>query len=257
MERPNSRSEGGLTDVSLRHGSVEHSKRVDLTDIVNQSEQPPLYIHFQFGTQREAMHALLHTDVGKDRLDDSESSGIDLLALFSIDLCFHLVDQVRWLRIHRDRKIPAGCGGFAQTACLQRTGSAVFHTGMVHIIGTIAVDLVAGMTGQFLPLRTKIYLLARIEREVSCSKETWLGVGSLPAVDAILEALLLGKAWIAFAELDVGDVGIDLFLPAYSQAVERMIVAIGGQLLALKIGFIFSEGDDVFFAPSTIGLRFS
>lgn len=107
VERPNSGSEGGRTDVSLRHGSVEHSKRVDLTDIVNQREQSPLYIHFQFGTQSEAVHALLHTDVGKDRLDDCESSGIDLLSLFGIDLGFHLVDQVRWLRIHRDRKIPA------------------------------------------------------------------------------------------------------------------------------------------------------
>ena len=66
-------------------------------------------------------------------------------------------------------------------------------------------------------------------------------------MDAILETLLLGKARIAFAELDVGDVRIDLFIPAYSQAVERMIVAVGGQLLALKIGFIFSDGGDVFF----------
>jgi hypothetical protein len=54
----------------------------------------------------------------------------------------------------------------------------------------------------------------RIEREVSCSEETWLGVRSLPAVDAILETFLIDKARIAFAKLDVGDVGIDLFVPA-------------------------------------------
>jgi hypothetical protein len=78
-------------------------------------------------------------------------------------------------------------------------------------------------------------------------KRPWLGVWSLPAVDAILETLLIGKARIAFAELDVGDVSIDLFIPAQSQAVERMIVAVGGQLPALKIGFIFSDGGDVFF----------
>jgi hypothetical protein len=47
--------------------------------------------------------------------------------------------------------------------------------------------------------------------------------------------------------LDVGDVGIDLFVPADLQAVERVIVGIGGQLPALKIGFIFSDGDGVFF----------
>jgi len=131
------------------------------------------------------------------------------------------------------------------------------HAGMAHIIGSIAVDLVAGMAGQFFSLRTKIHLFVRIEREVNCSKETWLGIGSLPAVNAILETFLIGKARIAFAELDVRDVSIDLFIPTHSQAVERMIVAIGGQLLALKIGFIFSDGGDVFFAPSNIGLRFS
>jgi hypothetical protein len=57
---------------------------------------------------------------------------------------------------------------------------------------------------------------------------------------------LLGKARIAFAELDIGDVGIDLFILAERQAVERMIVAIGGELFALEIGFIFSDGGDVF-----------
>ena len=36
----------------------------------------PLYIHLQFGPEREAMHALGHTDVGEDRLDNAQSSGI-------------------------------------------------------------------------------------------------------------------------------------------------------------------------------------
>jgi hypothetical protein len=31
-----------------------------------------------------------------------------------------------------------------------------------------------------------------------------------------------------------------------------MIVAVGSQLLALKIGFIFSDGDDVFLHPPTL-----
>ena len=85
-------------------------------------------------------------------------------------------------------------------------------------------------------------------------KRLGLASGSLPGVDAILETLLTGKARIVFAELDVGDVGIDLFLSADRQTLEGMIVAVGGELPALKIGFIFSDGDDVFFAPSTIGL---
>ena len=128
---------------------------------------------------------------------------------------------------------------------------------MVEIIGAMAVDLVAGMAGQFLPMRTSIHLFVWIEREVSCREEPWLGVWTLPAVDAILETLLIGKARIACAVLDVGDVGIDLFILADLQAVERVIVGIGGQLPVLKIGFIFSDGGDVFFAPSNIGLRFS
>lgn len=93
------------------------------------------------------MHALLHTDVGKDRFDNAEPSGVDQLSLIGIDLCLHLIDQVRRLRIHWDGKIPARCGWLAQTACLQRTGGAVFHAGMVGIIGSITVGLVAGMAG--------------------------------------------------------------------------------------------------------------
>ena len=118
---------------------------------------------------------------------------------------------------------------------------------MVNIIGSIAVDLVAGMTGQFFSLRAEIYLFVRIERKVRSGKGSWLGIGSRPAVDAIPEAFLLGKARVPFAELDVGDVGVDLFILAHIQTVERMIVAIGSELLALKIGFIFSDGGDVFF----------
>ena len=95
-----------------------------------------------------------------------QPSGVDLLALFGIDLGFHRIDQVQRLRIHRHGKIPARCGGFAQAACLQRAGDAVFRAGMVNIIGAIAVDLVAGMAGQFFSLRTSIHLFVWIEREV-------------------------------------------------------------------------------------------
>lgn len=89
-------------------------------------------------------------------------------------------------------------------------------------------------------------------------KESGLGVGALPAAEgAVLETLLIGEARIALAELDVGDVGVESFLFADRQTVQRMIVAVGGQLLVLKIGFIVSASGDVFLAPSTIGLRFS
>jgi len=39
---------------------------MDLANIVDQSEEPPLYIHFAFGAEGEAVHALVHTDIGKD-----------------------------------------------------------------------------------------------------------------------------------------------------------------------------------------------
>jgi hypothetical protein len=73
VEGLDSRSEGGLTDVSLRHESVECPKGVDFDEIVDHSgpRTRPLYIHFQLGPEREALHAFLDTDVGEDRLDDS------------------------------------------------------------------------------------------------------------------------------------------------------------------------------------------
>lgn len=130
---------------------------------------------------------------------------------------------------------------------LDRTGGTIHHTGTIHIIGSIAVGLVAGTAGQFISLRAEINLFAWIEREVRSCEETCLGVWSLPAVDAILEAFLICKARIAFAELDVGDVSIDLFIPAQSQAVERMIVAVCSELLSLKITFIFADRSKILF----------
>jgi hypothetical protein len=134
-------------------GLDQRPKGVDLADIVYQSEQLPLYIHFQPGTKGEAMHALLHTDVGKDRLDNPQSPGIDALALVAVDLGLHRIDQVGLAGIHLDGKISARCGGVAQTACLQGAGGAVFRAGMVDIIGAKAVGLVASMTGQLLAMR--------------------------------------------------------------------------------------------------------
>lgn len=53
------------------------------------------------------MHPLMDTDVSKDWLHDPESSGIDALALFTIDLRLHLIDQVRLLGIDLNGKISA------------------------------------------------------------------------------------------------------------------------------------------------------
>ena len=53
------------------------------------------------------MHAFVHTDVGKDRLDHAQTSGIDALSLLAVDPGFHLIDQVRLPRVHLNGKIPA------------------------------------------------------------------------------------------------------------------------------------------------------
>ena len=77
---------------------------------------------------------LMHTDVGKDRLDNAKPSGIDFLALLAVDLGFHLIDQVRLAGIHLNGKIPARSVRLAQTARAQRTSGAVFGAGVIDII---------------------------------------------------------------------------------------------------------------------------
>jgi hypothetical protein len=42
---------------------------------MHQSEPPPLYIHFAFGAQGDAVHAFMHTDLVKDRLDNAGLPG--------------------------------------------------------------------------------------------------------------------------------------------------------------------------------------
>ena len=110
-------TEHGQSSFSIAlSGSGERPEDVDLADIVNQSEQSPLYIHFAFRAERESVHALMHADIGKDWLDNPQPPGVNALALLTIDLGFHRIDQVGWLRIHRHGKIPARGGGLAQTA---------------------------------------------------------------------------------------------------------------------------------------------
>ena len=106
-KRPNSLVVGSLRFFSLRQGLYQRPEDVNFADIVYQSKQPPLYIHFALGTQGESIHALLHTDVGKDRLHDPQSPGINALALFTIDLGFHLIDQVGGLALNLNGKIAA------------------------------------------------------------------------------------------------------------------------------------------------------
>src|SRR4030042_6991342 len=121
----------------------------------------------------------LHTDIGEHRLNNPEPPGIDSLALFAIDLCLHLIDQVRWLRLHLYGEIPPRSRGLAQAPRSQRTGGAIFHARMVHIIGPIAVCLVVRMTSQFFSMLTEIHLFVRVKRKVRNAEETRLRVCAL------------------------------------------------------------------------------
>ena len=55
----------------LKLGLDQRPEHVDLADIVNQSKQYPLYIHFPLGALGKAVHVLMHTNVGKDWLDNA------------------------------------------------------------------------------------------------------------------------------------------------------------------------------------------
>ncbi len=84
------------------------------------------------------------------------------------------------------------------------------------------------MTFQLFSVRTTIDALAFIISKISRAKRTRFGVCFL----LIFETLLISKARIALAELDVGDVRVHLFLFADRQTVQRIIVAIGGEFFA-------------------------
>ena len=159
-----------------------------------------MYIHFAFGTQGETIHVFMYTDVGKDRLDNGQPSRIDFLTRFAVNFGFHQINQVGLTRVYLNRKIPARSIRLAQTTRAQRTDSTVFGAGLVDVIRAVTIDLVVSMTFQFFSVRTKIDALAFIISKISRAERTRLGVCLL----LIFETLLLGKARIALAELDIG-----------------------------------------------------
>ena len=107
----------------------------------------------------------LHADIGKNRLNDLQPSGIDPLALGRVNLCFHFIDQIGWL-IGLNGKVLAGRCRLAQTPGSCGAGSTIFLTSVVDIIGAIAVGLVAGMAGELLSLRANVNLVGRIKGEI-------------------------------------------------------------------------------------------
>ena len=202
-----------------------------------------MYIHFAFGTQGESIHVFMHADVREDRLDNTQSSGIDLLARFAVNLGFHQIDQVRLPRVDLNRKIPARSIRLAQTARAQRTSRTVFGSGVIDIIRAVTVDLVVRMTFQFFSVRTKIDLLAFIISKINRAERTRLGICLL----LIFETFLISKARIALAELDIGNVRNNLFILSNLQAIERMIIGIGGELFTLEVVRGFANRNYILF----------
>ena len=115
---------------------------------------------------------------------------------------------------------------------------------MIDIISAVTVDLVARMTLQYFSVRTEIDALAFIIRKISRAERTRLGICIL----LIFETLLIGKARIALAELDIGDVRVQLFIFADRQTVQRMIVTIGGEFFALEVVWVFANRNQIFFS---------
>jgi hypothetical protein len=105
-------------------------------------------------------------------------------------------------------KIPARSIRLAQTTRAQQTSCAVFGAGMIDIIHAVTVDLAARMTLQLFSVWTTID---------------------------------------AFAELDIGDIRVEVFIIADCQAVERMIVAIGGEFFALEVVRGFADRNQILF----------
>jgi len=222
---------------------MSHPICVDLADIVHQSEQPPLDIHLGFGTQGEAIQSLLNADVGKHRLDNGQAPGIDLFTLWGVYFGLHLIDQVGLLIIHPDRQVPARRARSAQTAGPRSAAGTICAAGTINIINPITIRLSSGSAFQQLALRTAIGLFRLIEEEISFGENAFFPVcllpNSLPGVEAILEPGLSGKALISFAELDIGDIGIQVLSLAHGQAV---IIAVCAELFACKIVLFFADG---------------
>ncbi|MFZ5888951.1 MAG: hypothetical protein ACOYYF_15980 [Chloroflexota bacterium] len=59
---------------------IQPPEGMDFADIVNHRIQSPLHIHLGFGAERKAVHVLVETDVGKDRLDNFQPLGVDFPA---------------------------------------------------------------------------------------------------------------------------------------------------------------------------------
>ena len=74
-------------------------------------------------------------------------------------------------------------------------------------------------------------------------------------MDAILESWLLEEAWISLAKLQIRDIGIQLFRLAERQIGKAVIVAVGGELFALKVLGLLANGLHILFGTLQHGCQ--
>ena len=103
---------------------------------------------------------------------------------------------------------------------------------------------------QDLAMRTDIRSFGFIKEEISFGEKAlfpvFLFCDSLPGMDPVFESLLSGKALVALAKLDVGNVGVQALGLAQGQAGVAVIIAVYGDLFAFEIVLIFTDCLHVF-----------
>lgn len=94
----------------------------------------------------------------------AQPTSVDAPAFGTVYFGLHQVEQVGRLVGGGDGEI-AACGGrFAQAALPHGTCGAVCGSGVVDVIGAVAVELVAGVEGQLLALKIGLRFASRRRR---------------------------------------------------------------------------------------------
>ena len=228
---------------------------VDFTNVVDEREQLPLDIDLGFGAEGKVVQTFLDAQIGKDRLHDRQSPGVDLPAFGCIDPGLHVFDQVGLQTAYLDGQEPVRSGGLAQAVGSQRASGTILWASAIDVIDPVAVALAAGSTLQELAMRTDIGLPEGIEAKIIIGELGFSFRGSCFAMNAILESRLFEEVGISFAELDVGDVSIQLLRLAECQIGQAIIVAVRSELFSLKVIGLLANGLHILFGTLQHGVQ--
>lgn len=115
--------------------------------------------------------------------------------------------------------------------------------GTVDVINTMAIDLTARAELEDFAVRAPISLQGGIESEIGEGEGFCLGRDTFSGMDTIPETLLINKAWIALAVVDVRDVGIKTLLLAEGEIGLAEIIAVSAKGLAGEKIWMPANGD--------------